>query len=42
MNETKKKYVKPEMTVMEVKLDPILTGSAYPTGGSRGNGGWFD
>lgn len=41
MNETKKKYVKPEMTVMEVKLDPILTGSAYPTG-KRGYGGWFD
>lgn len=41
MNETKKKYVKPEMTVMEVKLDPILGGSAYPTGGN-GTGGWFD
>lgn len=41
MENTKKQYVKPEMTVMDVKLEPILSGSAYPTGGN-GYGSWFD
>ncbi len=40
MKEIKKLYVKPEMTVMEVKLEPLLNGS-YPTDGS-GHHGWFD
>lgn len=41
MEETKKPYIKPEMTEMEVKLEPMLSGSGYPTTGP-GNGGWFD
>lgn len=36
----KQQYVKPEMTVMEVELEPLLNGSSYPLG--PGNGGWFD
>lgn len=41
MNPTKKPYIKPEISVMDVKLQPILTGSSYPTSGP-GYGGWFD
>lgn len=41
MENTKKQYMKPEMTVMDVKLEPILNGSAYPTS-DNGWGGWFD
>lgn len=41
MEKTKKQYTKPEMNVMEVKLEPILSGSGYPTDGN-GYGGWFD
>lgn len=42
MEKTKKQYLKPEMTVMEVKLEPILAGSGgYPTGGN-GYGDWYD
>lgn len=41
MKETKKQYVRPEMTVMEVMLEPILSGSGYPTNGP-GYGGWYD
>lgn len=41
MDETKKPYEKPEITEVEVKLEPILSGSSYPTGGP-GNGSWFD
>lgn len=40
MEKTKKQYKKPEMTVMDVKLEPILTGSGYSP--SRGYGDWFD
>lgn len=41
MEKTKKQYVKPEMTQMDINLEPILTGSAYPTNGG-GWGGWYD
>lgn len=40
MEKTKKQYKKPEMKVLDVKLEPILTGSGYSP--SRGNNGWFD
>lgn len=41
MDKIKKQYVKPEINVIDVKLEPILSGSAYPTDGG-GYGGWFD
>lgn len=41
MENTKKQYMKPEMTMMEVKLEPILGGSGYPTNGG-GYGDWFN
>ncbi len=33
MEQTKKDYVKPEMTVVEVKMEPIMA-SSYPLGPS--------
>lgn len=41
MEETKKPYVKPEMTEMEVNLEPMLSESGWPTDGG-GWGGGFD
>lgn len=43
MEKTKKPYVKPEMEEMDIKLEPILSGSpgSYPTDGD-GWGDWYD
>lgn len=43
MDETKKPYVKPEITEMEVNLEPMLSGSGYYTGDDGdGYDGWYD